>query len=311
MSAPVLSFFVQASALVPYLVVLTLAFGGVALIVYSVRGRQLPVSDRVEMLIATQLRPRDFAARLKPFLRPAHANALGRDAREIVRLYGRLGVSPLHALVAYTLTRAGFAALFAIAAFAGAQVFFGSAHGRLLPLLIALVGIILGWIVPSFIVGHLAAKRAVNIAAGLPDALELLVVCVGAGLSLEDSMDRIVEELAHSQPALADELALTAADMKILPSRDLALANLAQRVNVPSVRSVVATLSQTMRYGTPLAQALRVVATEMRNDALIEMEARANRLPTLLTLPMMLFIMPTIFLIVGGPAALRVIDALH
>ena len=309
MHASPLLFFVQASVFVPYLVVLALAFGGVALIVYAVRSRQVPVADRVEMLIASQSRPRNDAARLRPFVRPAAASGLDRDAREIVRLYGHLGVPQQNAARAYAFTRAGLAFILAVAFFVGARAVFDFSQAPMMPLLIALFAIILSWIAPSFVISHLASRRAVVIAAGLPDALELLVVCVGAGLSLEDSIDRIVGELAHSQPALAAELALTAADMKILPSRDQALANLAQRVDVPSVRSVVATLSQTMRYGTPLAQALRVVATEMRNDALIDMEARANRLPTLLTLPMMLFIMPTIFLIVGGPAALRVIDA--
>lgn len=303
-----LSNFVEASRLVPMLVALSLVFGGVALIVYSVGRRQVPESDRVDTLIAA--RPRFDDARDKPFLRSAATAGLDRDAREVVRLFGHLGVPPSYAGTAYAVARAGVALVFAIVALFCLNAFFEFTSLPLLPWFIALMVAILGYILPSFVISHLASKRAENIAAGLPDALELLVVCVGAGLSLEDSMDRIVVELAHSQPPLAEELALTAADMKILPSRDQALANLAQRVDVPSVRSVVATLSQTMRYGTPLAQALRVVATEMRNDALIDMEARANRLPTFLTLPMMLFIMPTIFLIVGGPAALRVIDAL-
>ena len=115
--------------------------------------------------------------------------------------------------------------------------------------------------------------------------------------------------MKRSQPALADELNLTLADLKILPSRDQALANLAERVDVPSVRSVVTTLAQTLRYGTPLVQALRVTAAELRNDYLVEMEERANRLPAYLTLPVILFLMPTIFLVVGGPAVLRIIDA--
>ena len=88
------------------------------------------------------------------------------------------------------------------------------------------------------------------------------------------------------------------------------MASLADRVDVASVRSVVTTLSQTMRYGTPLAQAIRVVASEMLNESLIQLEERANRLPTMLTIPMMLFIMPTIFLVIGGPSALRLLDML-
>jgi tight adherence protein C len=145
---------------------------------------------------------------------------------------------------------------------------------------------------------------------GLPEALELLVVCVEAGLALEDSIDRVTEELKLSQPVLAEELALTSADLKILPDRDIALHNLADRIAEPSVRSVVTTLSQTLRYGTPLAQALRTSAAELRSESLMTLEERANRLPTLLTVPMMLFILPTIFLIVGGPAVLRLTDIL-
>jgi len=97
--------------------------------------------------------------------------------------------------------------------------------------------------------------------------------------------------------------------MKILPNRDLALANLYERVNMPSIKSVVTTLTQTMRYGTPLAHALRSVAAELRNDTVLKMEERANQLPTLMTIPMIVFLMPTVFLIVGGPAALQLIDA--
>jgi tight adherence protein C len=144
----------------------------------------------------------------------------------------------------------------------------------------------------------------------MPEALDLLVVCVDAGLSLEDSLARVVSELRRTRPALTDELALTSADLQILPSRDEAFARMADRVDLPSVRSVVATLAQTLRYGTPLAQGLRVIAAEMRNDALVQLEERANQLPALMTVPMMAFIMPTIILIIGGPAALRLMDVL-
>ena len=149
---------------------------------------------------------------------------------------------------------------------------------------------------------------------GLPGRAQVaavLAVCVEAGLSLEDGLARVVTELGRSQPALADELGLTLADLKILPSRDQALANFAARIDIPSIRAVITTLAQTLRYGTPLAQSLRVVAAEMRNDALIDLEERANRLPAYMTVPVILFLMPTIFLIVGGPAALRLFDAFH
>jgi tight adherence protein C len=166
-----------------------------------------------------------------------------------------------------------------------------------------------GWLVPGLFLRLLARRRAAAVVAGLPDALELLVICADAGLALEDGINRIIAELEGSQPMLADELSLTAADLRILPSRDMAFARLAARIEVPIMRSIVTTLSQSMQYGTPLSQAMRTVAAEMRNESLIRLEERANKLPALLTVPMMLFIMPTIFLIVAGPAALNAIDA--
>ena len=174
---------------------------------------------------------------------------------------------------------------------------------------IASGGAALGWSIPSFALGRLALNRRRAIARGLADAIELLVIAVEAGLSMEDAMHRIVVELRRSRPAIADELAITSADLKILPSRDEALRRFAERVDLPSVHSVVTTLSQTLKYGTPLAQALRVVAEELRNDGLLKLEEQANRMPVLLTVPMILFILPSLFLIIGGPAFLKVLDA--
>lgn len=115
-------------------------------------------------------------------------------------------------------------------------------------------------------------------------------------------------QLKASRPELAEELAVMAADLKILPTRELAFSCMAGRIDTPVMRSVVTTLAQSMRLGTPLSQAMRTVAAAMRDEALIKLEERANSLPALLTVPMMLFILPTLFLIVGGPAALKAID---
>jgi tight adherence protein C len=134
------------------------------------------------------------------------------------------------------------------------------------------------------------------------------VVCVEAGLSLEDGLQRVARELQDSQPALAQELALTWAEASILPDRIEALVNLSDRIDNPGVRTVVGMLSQSLRFGTPLGQSLRVGAAEMRNDQMTKLEERASRLPALMTVPVMLFIMPTIFLIVGGPAAITLMD---
>jgi len=231
--------------------------------------------------------------------------------REVVRHFSKLAVSADRAQAYFYATRIIVAAGLGALAFFWARNIAAFGTFPLIPIAIMAAAAIMGWFLPMMLIAYSVKQRAKVVRSGLPDALELLVVCVEAGLSLEDGLDRVVNELRRSQPALADELGLTLADLKILPSREQALTNFAERVDVPSVRSVVTTLAQTLRYGTPLAQSLRVVAAEMRNDYLVELEERANRLPAYLTLPVILFLMPTIFLIVGGPAALRLLDAFH
>ncbi|OFX03770.1 MAG: hypothetical protein A3D94_00295 [Alphaproteobacteria bacterium RIFCSPHIGHO2_12_FULL_66_14] len=170
------------------------------------------------------------------------------------------------------------------------------------------VGGALGWLLTGLVLKLVARQHLAAVERGLPDAIELLVVSVEAGLGLEEGLDGLVPELALSQPALAEELRTTAADLKLLPSREEAFARLAERVGGKGVHTVAMTLAQTMRYGTPLADALRMVATELRNDTLLRLEARANRMPVLMTLPMLFFTMPALFLVIGGPAVLRLID---
>jgi len=230
------------------------------------------------------------------------------ERREIVRHLSRVGIPHHYVRTFFNGVRFLSAAGFGLLGFFATTRFSFSGTNRLLSMVIVVGLMIAGWLAPIVLIRLLARRRGQTATTGLPDALELLVVCVEAGLALEDGIDRIVIELRHSQPKLAEELALTSADLKILPSRDQALANLAERLDTPSVRSFVTTLSQTLRYGTPLAQAMRVVAADMRNNSLLQLEERANRLPVMMTIPMMLFIMPTIFLIVGGPAALKLMD---
>lgn len=288
---------------------------GLTLLGYSIQIRSGELTRRVDLIT-----PRNDAEGEQPDVDEAlpvresvllHGTASSmseRDQRTIIRKLSALHIPIEYASTTFLLIRCAFIALQGFAAYTLASRMALFEGRSVLLFLVTIVFAIAGWFVPAIIVGIMSRSHAKTAAAGLPEAMELLVVCVEAGLALEDGIDRMVIELRHSNPELAEEFALTSADLKILPSRDVALMRLAERMDVPSVRSVVTTLSQTMRYGTPLAQAMRVVAAEMRNDSLLALEERANRLPTLLTLPMMLFIMPTIFLIVGGPAALRVID---
>jgi tight adherence protein C len=230
------------------------------------------------------------------------------EHRQVISLYSKFGASADRAVFYFVVSRLALAAVLVILTLAaGLRFGLASVHWWL-PVVIAMAGAVAGWVLPIFVISHSMKKRIKAIASGLPNALDLLVVCVEAGLSLEDGLQRVARELRDSQPALAEELALTWAEASILPDRTQALVNFSDRVNNPSVRTVVGMLSQSLRFGTPLGQSLRVGATEMRGDQMTKLEERASRLPALMTIPVMLFILPTIFLIVGGPAALTLMD---
>ena len=241
---------------------------------------------------------------------PSRGAVSSIGGRETWRRLKSYGIPARHALSFFFAIQAWVAVCLSVGSWFLAPYLIAASAS--LPLRAVLAGSagVLGWFVPVLAARWATKRRADAIVAGLPDALELLVICAEGGLALGDGIDRIVTELQRSQPELAEELALTAADLKILPSQDQALERLAARIDAPIVQSVVTALSQTMRYGTPFAQAMRVAAAEIRNDALVRLEERANKLPALLTVPMILFILPTIFLVVGGPAGLRLMDSL-
>jgi tight adherence protein C len=292
---------------------LSLVVGGAALIASSIPMRAELVERRVNLALPrTALAGADAARKARPSLMeqlPSLAAGLSAaEQRQVIRLFSNLRVPANRAIPYFIIARLILAGTLGAWTLVLAGYFAVFAASWWPPVLAALVAAIAGWILPILFIAHVVKTRKKAVGLGLPDALELLVVCVEAGLSLEDGMQRVAHELKVSQPALSDELALTWAELNILPSRAQALANLADRVDVPSVRSVVSMLSQSLRYGTPLAQSLRVGAIEMRADQLMHLEEKASRLPALMTIPVMIFIMPTIFLIIGGPAALRLID---
>jgi len=290
---------------------LLLVVGGAGMVIYSVVARRKLIGRRVDAIkpAGATAAKSSRKGRDLPLIRLKSQGFAQQEEREIIRLMTWFGVPHERALAAFAAARVGLGVAAALASVIAYQVQY-EAGLNTQGLAIGVAAALAGWLAPAFIMSARGKRRVRTIARGLPDALELLVVCVEAGLSLDDSLDRVVMELGDTHRALADELALLAADLKILPSREQALNNLADRIDLPSIRSIVGTLSQTMRFGTPLAHAMKVVATEMRNDVLVNMEERANRLPALMTVPMIVFILPTIMLILGGPAMLRVLDQL-
>jgi tight adherence protein C len=171
--------------------------------------------------------------------------------------------------------------------------------------------VLLGWKIPDVVLSRLAARRQLRLEQGMPDALDLLVFCAEAGLSLDQAIEQVAQDLRSSSPDVAGEFAATAAEMRVLPDRTRALENLAQRAGLASLRSIVATLNQSIRFGTPLSDSLRVLAAEMRAERLARYEERAARLPVLLSLPLMGFILPAMLIVVGTPLILRMLDFLQ
>ena len=166
-----------------------------------------------------------------------------------------------------------------------------------------------GAYLPTLLLKNAITRRQQSLLKGLPDALDLLVICAEAGLSLDAALTRVSREIGGGCPELADELGLTVIELSFLPDRREALTNLAKRTAMPQLKALVNTLAQTERYGTPLAQALRVLAAEFRDTRLMKAEEKAARLPATLTVPMIAFILPPLFVVLIGPAIIQVMKA--
>jgi len=169
---------------------------------------------------------------------------------------------------------------------------------------------ILGYKGADIYVNNLIAKRTDLIRKGLPDAIDLLVICAEAGLTVDTAFARVSKELGSAYPELADEFSLTSIELGFLTERRQAFENLSYRVALDHIKGVVTTMIQTEKYGTPLASSLRVLSAEFRNDRMMRAEEKAARLPAIMTVPLILFILPTLFIVILGPAACSISDAM-
>jgi tight adherence protein C len=162
---------------------------------------------------------------------------------------------------------------------------------------------------PDLWLKNKVTKRSHAVRKGLPDALDLLVICAEAGLTVDAAFGRVAKELGKAYPELGDEFGLTAIELGFLNERRQAFENLASRVDLEAVRGVVTTMIQTEKYGTPLASALRVLSAEFRNERMMRAEEKAARLPAIMTVPLILFILPTLFVVILGPASCSIHDS--
>ena len=167
-------------------------------------------------------------------------------------------------------------------------------------------GLALGYYAPNIYISNVASKRRQSIVAGFPDALDLLLICVESGMSIEAALQKVSQEVGGSSIELAEELTLLVAELSYLPDRRLAYEGLARRTNHPGIKSVSTAMIQAERYGTPLGAALRVMAKENRELRMAAAEKIAAALPAKLTVPMILFFLPVLFTFILGPAIIRI-----
>ena len=170
--------------------------------------------------------------------------------------------------------------------------------------------LVAGYYAPNVYVGNVATKRRESIVAVFPDALDLLLICVESGMSIEAAIVKVSQEVGGTSMELAEELSLLAAELSYLPERRLAYDGLAKRTNHPGIKAVVTAMIQAERYGTALGNALRVMAKENRDLRLAAAEKKAAALPPKLTVPMIVFFLPVLFIVILGPAMMKVQDVM-
>lgn len=169
-------------------------------------------------------------------------------------------------------------------------------------------GAVIGLMGPNWVLGYMRKKHISELRRGMADALDMLVVCAEAGLGLDSSVERVAKELGRSNGAVAEEFSLLAYELRVLPDRRTALTRLAERAPLDELQRLAGTLAQTFRFGTPLAQALRVLANESRQTRMLRLETKAARLPALMVLPLILFIMPCLFIVLVGPSVVTLTE---
>jgi tight adherence protein C len=302
-------------------------FGGILLvflfvvvtgmIILTELGRTARLNNRLRLAVSG---PDNFIEEEKPAGSP-----LLRAVSSLGMLIARSGLLSRKTLVEMTATleAAGFRGGRGLGVFIGSKIllfflvptilYFGLIHiGTSTFWIIVKIfgGATVGLLLPETIATNIRKRHLTKVEAGIADALDMLVICADAGLALEAGLVRVAHELGILNPALAQELTQTSKELQIGADMRRAMDSLGQRTGLDPLKRLATTLAQSLQYGTPLTQALRTLSAELRQEALIKFEERAGRLPTLMTIPMILFILPCVFLIVAGPAIINVLATL-
>jgi tight adherence protein C len=232
----------------------------------------------------------------------------GMQVAEIRKLLVSAGYRSRDAIVVFTF----FKLVSPLAFLCGAALYVYGAdpigRGPWADLAAVIAAALFGSKLPDIILKNKRNKRVESIRKALPDALDMLVICAEAGLASDAAMKRVVVETGKRGSVLSEELNQTAMELSFMPERRQAFENLAERVPLPSIQGFVNTLIQAEKYGTPLARAFKVLSQEQRNERMMKAEEKAGRLPATMTVPMMMFILPALFIVLIGPAVLDIMD---
>jgi tight adherence protein C len=225
------------------------------------------------------------------------------EVRDMLKMAGLRGQAPL---VAYMFFRVAVPGIILIAALLYLFVLGDFDYPPIVNLGLAIGAAYIGYYMPNMFVQNLIQRRQTAIKEAFPDALDMLLICVQAGMSPEIAFGKVATEVGQQSAELAEEFSLTTAELSYLADRRQAYENLGKRTGIPGVKAVATALIQAERYGTPIGQALRVMSRENRDMRMAEAERKAAALPPKLTVPMILFFLPVLFVVILGPAIIQV-----
>jgi tight adherence protein C len=291
------------------------ALAGVAGVMLARAAEDRDITGRVKAVARPSDRPPGLAsAGLASGLLSAPFRALGellrnsaligeKDLAELERAVAATGHDPKRAVPTYIGVKAVSFLVVPLAAYAYTALAELSVRYTVL---VMIGGLLAGVFGPNWAVGFLRRPFQKKLKRGLPDALDLMVVCTEAGLGLESAVERVAREMQSSNRPISVEFTILLQELRMLPDRRQALERMGARTGIEGFKRLGGTLAQTLRYGTPLGQALRTLAAEMRQERMLKMEEKAVRLPALLVLPLILFIMPSLFIALVGPSILAI-----
>ncbi len=304
----------------------------VLLLAFGAAGCALGLAVLAAALIARAAEERDLAGRMRAVVRPAERGAVAprgpglgaallrpilrlgeilrgtaivaeKDVAEFQRAVAAAGFDARRAVPVFIGVKAVMLVVLPLLAFAAVALLHVSTMRAVMIVFGALVLAVFG---PNWFLGMMRRPFQDRLRKGLPDALDLMVVAAEAGLGLESALDRVAREMAETNSAVALEFSILVQELRMMPDRRLVLERLGERTGLEGFKRLGATLSQTLRYGTPLAQALRVLASEMRQERMMRIEEKTIRLPAMLVGPLILFILPALFIALVGPSVLEI-----